>query len=253
DDVDGDPDRPRLVRDAALDRLADPPGRIGRELEAAAPVELLDRPDQADDSLLDQIEQVQLVTLVALRDRDDEPQVRVDHPLLRLMVASLDPLRELDLLLGCQQLPLPRFVQEQLEGVGRRDSEVAVHERRLGFRLSPGAVVGEFDVAGLELLVEMTELLLVELVLLDELAELGEVEAALLLPVLQQRCNLLVGHRSYFPPKLVRSIHSSEPCSATRRNRARSGTRAPRPTSAPAATSGRQTRGGAGSEAHSRP
>src|SRR5439155_6351650 len=61
DDVDGDPDRPRLVRDAALDRLADPPGPLGREIEAAAPVELLDRPDQADDSLLDQIEQVQLV------------------------------------------------------------------------------------------------------------------------------------------------------------------------------------------------
>src|SRR5215210_823027 len=43
DDVDGDPDRPRLVRDASLDCLADPPGRIGRELEAAPPVELLGR------------------------------------------------------------------------------------------------------------------------------------------------------------------------------------------------------------------
>ena len=54
--------------------------------------------------------------------------------------------------------------------------------------------------AGLELLVEATELLLVELVRLHELAELGEVEAALFLPVLQQRCNLLVGHPPNFLP-----------------------------------------------------
>ena len=29
DDVDGDPDRPRLVRERTGDRLADPPGRVG--------------------------------------------------------------------------------------------------------------------------------------------------------------------------------------------------------------------------------
>src|SRR5207302_225905 len=42
DDVDGDANRPRVVRDGALHRLADPPGGVGRELVAAAPVELLD-------------------------------------------------------------------------------------------------------------------------------------------------------------------------------------------------------------------
>src|SRR6185503_1885514 len=54
-DVDGDPDRARLVRDPALHRLADPPGRIGGELVAAAPIELLDGPDEPDDPLLDQV------------------------------------------------------------------------------------------------------------------------------------------------------------------------------------------------------
>src|SRR5919197_1397782 len=43
DDVDRHADRARLVREGAGDRLADPPGRVGRELVAASPVELLDR------------------------------------------------------------------------------------------------------------------------------------------------------------------------------------------------------------------
>ena len=55
-----------LVREAALDRLADPEGRVGRELVALAPVELLGGADQAEDALLDQVEQRQLVPLVLL-------------------------------------------------------------------------------------------------------------------------------------------------------------------------------------------
>ena len=86
-------DRARLVGDAALDRLPDPPGRVGGELEAPAPVELLGRPDQAQDALLDQVQQRELrVTLVPLGDRDDEPQVRVDHALAGIVVPDLDPL-----------------------------------------------------------------------------------------------------------------------------------------------------------------
>src|SRR5215208_4513990 len=40
-DVNRETDRPALVREAALDRLPDPEGRVGRELVALAPVELL--------------------------------------------------------------------------------------------------------------------------------------------------------------------------------------------------------------------
>src|SRR5207302_7123326 len=57
DDVDGNTNRPRLVGDAALDGLANPPRRVRGELVAAAPVELLHRTDQSDDSLLNQVEQ----------------------------------------------------------------------------------------------------------------------------------------------------------------------------------------------------
>src|ERR1019366_4790039 len=59
DDVDGDADRARLVSKRTGDRLADPPGRVGRELEAPAIVELLRRTDQTDVALLDQIEKRQ--------------------------------------------------------------------------------------------------------------------------------------------------------------------------------------------------
>src|ERR671935_235230 len=42
DDMHGHADRARVVRDRALHRLADPPGRVRRELVAAPPVDLLD-------------------------------------------------------------------------------------------------------------------------------------------------------------------------------------------------------------------
>src|SRR5207248_6820159 len=103
DDVHRNADRARLVRDATLHRLADPPRRVSRELEALAPVELLGGADQADDSLLDQVEERQAVALVLLRDRDDEAQVRVDEQVLGLLVTALDRLRELDLLCRGQQ------------------------------------------------------------------------------------------------------------------------------------------------------
>jgi hypothetical protein len=38
------------------------------------------------------------VAAVALRDRDDEPEVRLDHLPSRLGVATLDPLGQRDLL-----------------------------------------------------------------------------------------------------------------------------------------------------------
>src|SRR5215217_6319091 len=55
DDVDGDADRARLVGQRPGDRLADPPRRVGRELEALAVVELLRGADQAERALLDEV------------------------------------------------------------------------------------------------------------------------------------------------------------------------------------------------------
>ena len=112
-------DRARLARDRALHRLANPPGRVGRELEALPVVELLDRPVQADDAVLDQIAERDAAAAIALRDRDDEPEIRVDHALLRRLVAALDGLGEDDLLGRGQQRVPPDLVQEEVEGVRR--------------------------------------------------------------------------------------------------------------------------------------
>src|SRR5437660_1289835 len=64
--VSGEPDGAAGVGDAALDRLADPPGRVGRELEALPPVELLDRVHQPEVALLHEVEEGEPRRLVLL-------------------------------------------------------------------------------------------------------------------------------------------------------------------------------------------
>ena len=60
-------------------------------------------PIEADDAVLDQIAERHAATAVALGDRDHEPQVRVDHALLRSLIALLDRLGEDDFLGRGQQ------------------------------------------------------------------------------------------------------------------------------------------------------
>ena len=99
----GQPHRAARVCEAAADRLADPQRAVGGELEALAPVELLDRANQAEHALLDEVAKRQALALVLARDRDHEPQVRVDHAVLGLEVSALDALGQLDLLLSGEQ------------------------------------------------------------------------------------------------------------------------------------------------------
>ncbi len=94
-------------------------------------VELLGGADEPDRAFLDQVEERQPLVPVALRDRDDEPEVCLDHRLLGAVVASLDPLGELDLLRCSEQADLADVLEEQLKRVGRDlDSE-----RLLGIRV----------------------------------------------------------------------------------------------------------------------
>ena len=146
------------------------------------------------------------MALVLLRDRDDETQVRVDHPVLGLDIATLDHLRELDLLGGAQQRVLPRLVQEELERVGRRGRQVAVDIRRGADGLA-AAIVGEGDSPLLDLGVERFEVLLVELQILNGGAELRQIEATGFLAGVEDGCEALPTHRvrcSRRAPRLIR-------------------------------------------------
>ena len=97
DHVHGEPDDAGLLGDAAGDRLAHPPGGVGRELVALGVVELLDRADQAGVALLDQVEHRHLRAAVLAGDRDDQPQVGLDERVDGLAALLGEPL---ELLLG---------------------------------------------------------------------------------------------------------------------------------------------------------
>src|SRR6266540_2350621 len=93
DHVHRDADGARLVGDGPGDRLADPPGRVRRELVALGVVELLDRADEAEVALLDQVEEQHAAAHVALGDRDDQAEVGLDQLLLGELAVALDPLQ----------------------------------------------------------------------------------------------------------------------------------------------------------------
>ena len=96
DHVHGDADGARLVGDRAGDRLPDPPRGVGRELVAAAVLELVDRLHQADVAFLDQVQELQAAVGVLLGDGDDEAQVGLHHLLLGLARLALALLHGLD-------------------------------------------------------------------------------------------------------------------------------------------------------------
>src|SRR5581483_12192427 len=170
DDVDGHPDRPPLVGERARDRLADPPRRVRRELVALPPVELLRGANETDRPLLDQVEERQALVAIALRDRDDEAEIRLDHLLLRAMVAALDPLRELDLLRGGEEIDLADVLQEQLQRVGRDLACLLVEARLL--LLDRSTHNDDLDVELVERAMELLDLGRLQLELVERESEL---------------------------------------------------------------------------------
>ena len=114
DHVDRDADGAGLVGDGAGDGLADPPGRVGRELVAAAVLELVDRLHQADVAFLNQVEELQAAVGVFLGDRDDQAEVGFDQFLLRLFGLVFAAQDGVERLLQLGRLLLER-VGERLE------------------------------------------------------------------------------------------------------------------------------------------
>src|SRR5438552_4700016 len=103
DHVHRDANRTRLVGDGPGNRLPDPPRRVGRELVAAPVLEFVDGLHETDVAFLDQVQELKATIRVFLGDRDDEPQVRLDHLLLgegRLVLALLHDRHHLLQLVG---------------------------------------------------------------------------------------------------------------------------------------------------------
>src|SRR5262249_47789391 len=99
-DVDRHPYRFLLVTDGAVDCLTNPPHRVCRELGSSSRVESLDGSYQAERALLDQVEEWYAAVRLGTRRGDDEPEVRLDHPMFRRFVTCLDPLRQSNFLGG---------------------------------------------------------------------------------------------------------------------------------------------------------
>ena len=142
-DVDGKTDRAGTVRDRARDALADPPGRVRRELEPAAPVEELDGTHQADVAFLDQVEQRQALALVLAGHGHHEAKVGHDEPLPRGL-GLLHILTGLgDALLGPETPGTEAFLPllAALDGHGEFDLLLLRQQRLAGRRLQVEAKV----------------------------------------------------------------------------------------------------------------
>ena len=181
DDMDGHADGARVVGDGALHGLANPPGRVGRELEAAAPVELLDSAVEAERALLDQVEEGDAEPAVALGDGHDQAEVGLDHAALREQVALLEALRERDLLGRGEQLVPADVGQEELQAVSRSLLHGRGHDR--GGLLCRGA---DLDADRLELVGYLGHLLVAEIQLERERLELSGLHVAALLCTLEE-------------------------------------------------------------------
>ncbi len=117
--MDGDADRAALIGERTSNRLADPPGRVGRELVPLLPVELVHRAEKAEIPFLNQVEEREVgrTADVLLRNRDHETQVAPREDIARFRVALLDALRELALFGGGQKRVLPYLAEVDLDGV----------------------------------------------------------------------------------------------------------------------------------------
>ena len=99
----GDADGARLLGDRPVDRLADPPGGIGAELETAPRVELADRTQKSHVALLDQVEEVDAASQIALGHADHQPQIGVDQGVIGVHGALVSRIQlVLELMVGGQ-------------------------------------------------------------------------------------------------------------------------------------------------------
>ena len=90
-DVDRNADRTALGGEGPVETLANPPIGISTESVTTGGIELLHRAREPDRALLDQVEQIEALTLIALGEIDHQAQIRGDHLLFRPLPQAQDP------------------------------------------------------------------------------------------------------------------------------------------------------------------
>ena len=191
----------RIVRawsaSALRDRLADPPGRVGRELEAAPVVELLDGADEPQVALLDEVEERHASAHVPARDRHDQAQVRLGELALGLHVAPLDTLGQRDLFFGGEQRYLADLLEVHAHGIVGRGLHREVELGggfRLGARLAVGGRAVTFDHVDAEVgerVVDLLDLFGRELHVAQRVGDVGALQVALLAPFFDKSAHLV--------------------------------------------------------------
>ena len=187
--MDRDADGSRLVGDGAGDSLTDPPRRVGGELVALGVVELLDRLDETQIALLNEVKEEHSAPDVALGDGDDQTQVRLGELLLGALAALALGIERLALLVGDLLAALLDLLETLLgcvaggHGRGQLDLLVRRQQGNLADLLEVHAH-GVVDVKAVDERVRVDELLLLDLVDLLEggLAVVGHVREEILRP-----------------------------------------------------------------------
>ena len=152
DDMHRQTDCPGLVHDAALDTLANPPGGVGRETKTTLGIEFLQRMNQAEIALFDQIEQRNAAIQVVLGNIDHQAEIVLDHFLARRKITGPHAPRRLHLICRCQQRLGANLVQVKLgdifKQVNFRGCNFWLREQN-GFFRWPVEVVFLFPLNGL--------------------------------------------------------------------------------------------------------
>ena len=141
-----------------------PPGRVGGELVTLGVVELLDRTDEAEVALLDQVEEEHAAAGVALGQRDDQAQVRLEQVVLGAAAVLGDPL-EVDALVRGQPEILGQLLlgeQARLDPLGQLNFLFGVEQRHLADLLQVvldrvGGGAGHRDLRGREVVIVVAE------------------------------------------------------------------------------------------------
>jgi hypothetical protein len=100
-----------VVLQVAGDVRADPPHGVGAEAIALARIEVLDRLEQADVALLDEVVDARAAVPVLLGHRDHQGEVRGSQDVLRPQVALARAARQLAFLLTRQVAVLAKTVE----------------------------------------------------------------------------------------------------------------------------------------------